>query len=146
MSLRNHNSAIPQSQIFLKSATSSPQLESFTSAIVGRFLAWSSLKSYIFLPSGVFCYWEDVKGAVAREFQIQKKIGGQKSRATVPLRQFFVFHRNKRSKNIVGCFLKSSWAEKKGIESSKTGRRRHRVAELWKSNFKSPQSQFRNFF
>jgi hypothetical protein len=31
--------AIPQSQFFLKSATSSPQLESFTSAIFGIFLA-----------------------------------------------------------------------------------------------------------
>jgi hypothetical protein len=49
--------AIPQSQFFMKSATSSPQLESFTSAIFGRFLAWSSLKLYIYLLPGVFCYW-----------------------------------------------------------------------------------------
>jgi hypothetical protein len=40
MSLRNHNSAIPQSQFFL-----SPQLESLTSAIFDIFLLpWSSLK------------------------------------------------------------------------------------------------------
>jgi hypothetical protein len=39
MLLRNRNSAIPQSQFFLKSATSSPQLESFNSAIFGIFLA-----------------------------------------------------------------------------------------------------------
>jgi hypothetical protein len=39
MLLRNHNSAIPQLQFFLKSATSSPQPESFTSAISGIFLA-----------------------------------------------------------------------------------------------------------
>jgi hypothetical protein len=39
MLLRNLNSAIPQSQFFLKSATSSPQLESFNSAIFGIFLA-----------------------------------------------------------------------------------------------------------
>jgi hypothetical protein len=37
--LRNRNSAIPQSQFFLKSATSIPQLESFNSAIFGTFLA-----------------------------------------------------------------------------------------------------------
>jgi hypothetical protein len=39
MLLRNRNSAISQSQFFLKPATSSPQLESFTSAIFGIFLA-----------------------------------------------------------------------------------------------------------
>jgi hypothetical protein len=37
--LRNRNSAIPQSQFFPKSATSSPQLETFTSAIFGIFSA-----------------------------------------------------------------------------------------------------------
>jgi hypothetical protein len=43
MLLRNRNSAIPQSQLFLKSATSSQQLESFiTSAIFGIFLAVES--------------------------------------------------------------------------------------------------------
>jgi hypothetical protein len=46
MLLRNRNSAIPQLQFFLKPAMSSPQLESFTSAIFGIFLAyfwpWSS--------------------------------------------------------------------------------------------------------
>jgi hypothetical protein len=36
---RNRNSAIPQPQFFPKSATSSPQLESYTSAIFGIFLA-----------------------------------------------------------------------------------------------------------
>jgi hypothetical protein len=35
---------------------------------------------------------------------IQKKIGGKKSRTTVPIRQVFVFQKNKRFKNIVGCF------------------------------------------
>ncbi len=42
MLLRNRNSAIPQSQFYLKSATSSPQLESFNSAIFGIFLAVES--------------------------------------------------------------------------------------------------------
>jgi hypothetical protein len=37
MLLRNCNSAIPQSQFFLMFATSSPQLESFISAIFGTF-------------------------------------------------------------------------------------------------------------
>jgi hypothetical protein len=37
--LRNRNSAIPQSQFFLMSATSSPQLESFISATFVIFLA-----------------------------------------------------------------------------------------------------------
>jgi hypothetical protein len=39
MLLCNRNSTIPQLQYFLKSATSSPQLESLTSAIFGMFLA-----------------------------------------------------------------------------------------------------------
>ncbi len=39
MLLRNRNSAIPQLQFFLKSVTSSPQLELFTSAIFGIFSA-----------------------------------------------------------------------------------------------------------
>ena len=42
MLLRNRNSAIPQSQFFLMSATSSPQLESFISAIFGTFWAAKS--------------------------------------------------------------------------------------------------------
>jgi hypothetical protein len=42
MLLRNCNSAIPQLQFFLMSATSSPQLESFISAIFGIFLAVES--------------------------------------------------------------------------------------------------------
>jgi hypothetical protein len=51
MLLGNHNSAIPQSQFFLKSATSSPQLESFTFAIFGIFLTlqWLEIEIiYIF--------------------------------------------------------------------------------------------------
>ncbi len=48
MLLRNRNSAIPQLQFFLKSATSSQQPESFTSAISGIFWPRSSLKLYIF--------------------------------------------------------------------------------------------------
>jgi hypothetical protein len=71
MLLRNRNSAIPQSQFFLKSAISSPQLESFNSAIFGIFLA---------VESG------EIHG---------EKIGGQKSHATVPLRQVFAFWRNR---------------------------------------------------
>jgi hypothetical protein len=39
MLLRNRNSEIPQSQFFLKSATSSPQFVSFTSAVSCIFLA-----------------------------------------------------------------------------------------------------------
>ncbi len=50
------------------------------------------------------------------------------------------------SKNIFGWFLKPSWAEEKGLESSSTGRRLRRVTELRSLNFKGPQSQFRNFF
>jgi hypothetical protein len=34
----------------------------------------------------------------------------------------------------------------KGLQSSRTGRRLWRVAELRKKNFEGPQSQFRNFF
>ncbi len=63
MLLRKCNSAIPQSQFFLKSATLNPQLESFTSAIFGIFLA---RESSLFM---------------------NKLIGGKISRTTVPLRQ-----------------------------------------------------------
>jgi hypothetical protein len=41
MLLRNHNSAIPQSQFFLMSATSSPQLESFFPQFSAYFLPWN---------------------------------------------------------------------------------------------------------
>ncbi len=54
---------------FQKSATSSPQLESFTSAIFGIFWAVEYLEMKYFLPTGVFLYWEDFKGAVARDFR-----------------------------------------------------------------------------
>jgi hypothetical protein len=38
MLLRNRNSAIPQPQFFLMSATSSPQIERFITAVFGIFL------------------------------------------------------------------------------------------------------------
>jgi hypothetical protein len=62
---------VPQSQlrnsaiaIFLKSATSSPQLESFTSAIFGGFLAFSSLKlgTYFFYRQVFFAIERILKG------------------------------------------------------------------------------------
>jgi hypothetical protein len=71
MLLRNFNSAIPQSQLILKSATLNPQLESFTSVIFGIFLARESS-------------------------QFKKKIEVRKFCATVPLRKFFVFQRNRQ--------------------------------------------------
>ncbi len=49
-------------------------------------------------------------------------------------------------KKIFFGFLKPSWAKEKGLESSGTGRRLHKVAELRKSNFEGLQSQLRNFF
>ncbi len=86
------------------------------SADFWRRVAWN----YIFLPPGVFCYWEDFKGTVARDFCLlltcknystqgcefetefkkkrvpygvdSEKNGGQKSCATVPLRQVFGIH------------------------------------------------------
>jgi hypothetical protein len=60
MLLHNRNSAIPQSQFFLKSATSNPQLESFTSTISGIFLATEYLKiihfyrQVFFATQGIF--------------------------------------------------------------------------------------------
>ncbi len=122
MLLRNRNSAIPQTQFVFESAISSPQLQSFTSAIFGAFLA---VKSDRFM---------------------KKKIWGKKFHATVPLRQFFVSRETDSSVNIFGWFLNPSWAEEKGLESSGTGRRLLKVAELRKSNFEGPQLQFRNFF
>jgi hypothetical protein len=71
MFLHNRNSAFPQSQIFLMSATSSPQLESFISAIFGILMAMESTR-------------------------FKKKIGGKKSCVTVPLRQVFGFQRNRQ--------------------------------------------------
>jgi hypothetical protein len=50
------------------------------------------------------------------------------------------------SKIVFGWFLKTSWADEKGQESSWIGRRQQRVAELRKSNFEVSQSQFLNFF
>ncbi len=61
---------------------------------------------------------------------IQKKFGDHKSCATVPLKQVLFSRETNDSKNIVGCFLKPSWAEEKGLENSETGRRRHGVAEV----------------
>ncbi len=46
MLLRKCNSAIPQSQCFLKSATLNPQLESFTSAIFGLIWPWNPVYSW----------------------------------------------------------------------------------------------------
>jgi hypothetical protein len=76
MLFRNRNSAIPQSQFFQKSATSSPQLESFNSEIFGTFSA---------VESGRF---------------MGEKIRGKKSHATVPLRQVSVSRETEDSKNI----------------------------------------------
>ncbi len=39
------------------------------------------------------------------------------------------------SEKIGGQKSRASWAEEKGLESSETGRRRQKVAELRKSNF-----------
>jgi hypothetical protein len=47
----------------------------------------------------------------------------------------------------IGCFIKHPELRKRDCtESRETGRRLHRVAELRKSKFEGPQSQFRNFF
>jgi hypothetical protein len=47
---------------------------------------------------------------------------------------------------VLKIFLKPSWAEEQGLESSGIGRRLRKVAELRKTNFEGPQSQFHNFF
>jgi hypothetical protein len=60
--------------------------------------------------------------------------------------KFLVSRETGNSKNIVGLFLNPSWAEEKGLESSRNSRRLQKVAELRKSKFEGPQSQFRNFF
>jgi hypothetical protein len=77
MLLRNRNSAIPQLQYFLMSATSSPQLQVRNlRASFPQFLAY-------------FWSWNPVG-------VLEKKIGGNKSCATVPLRQVFGFQRNRQ--------------------------------------------------
>ncbi len=59
---------------------------------------------------------------------------------------FLVSIETNDSINIFGLFLKPSWAEKKGLESSRACLRLRRVAELQKTIFEDPQSQFHNFF
>jgi hypothetical protein len=66
--------AIPQSQFFPKSATSSPQLEPSLPQFSEYFWPWSSLELYIFLPPGFFCYREDFKGTVAGDFRESSSI------------------------------------------------------------------------
>jgi hypothetical protein len=80
MLLRNRNSAIPQSQFFFNSATLNPQLESFTSAIFGIFLA---------MESGLI---------------MNKKIGGKKSRATILFRQILFPEKQKVLKIVLVDF------------------------------------------
>jgi hypothetical protein len=77
MLLRNQNSAIPQSQFFLKSATLSQQLGSLNSA------TWElTFRNFWHIfDRGI----RSIHG---------KKIGGQKSRAG-PVRQVFGFQRNR---------------------------------------------------
>jgi hypothetical protein len=58
--------------------------------------------------------------------------------------KFLVSRATDSSTNISGCFFKQSRAEEKGLESSGTGRRLRKVAELQKSNFEDLQSLFRN--
>jgi hypothetical protein len=60
--LRNHNSAIPQSQFFLKSTTWEFHFRNFRH-IFGRGVTGN----INFLPPSVFCYSEDFKGTVARD-------------------------------------------------------------------------------
>jgi hypothetical protein len=72
--------AIPQSQFLLKSATLNQQLESFTFAIFGIFLAMES------------------------DLFMNKKIGGKKSRATVPFRQVLFPGKQKALKIILVDF------------------------------------------
>jgi hypothetical protein len=102
MMLRNHNSAIPQSQFFLKSATSSPQLEGFTSAISDIFLAAEWLvDKYLFFPQDFrpqFISWTLPVCGYESGIRLihEKKIGGKKSHATVPLKQVFSFHTNRQ--------------------------------------------------
>ncbi len=124
--LCNSKEALPQSQFrnFLKNVAPQPQLRNSAIAIFSevrnsralfpqfsadfwRGVAWN----YIFFYRQVFFAVERIlKGQQHKIFRF-RKIGGQKSLATFPLRQFFVFHRNKCSKNITGCNLKPSWAE-----------------------------------
>ncbi len=59
-------------------------------------------------------------------FDSWKKIGGKKS---VPLRQVFGFQRNSQFKKMFGWFVKPSWAQEKGLESSRTGSRLRRVED-----------------
>jgi hypothetical protein len=59
-----------------------------------------------------FCNFWHIFGRGTRSGFI-KKIGGKKSRATVPLGKFSVSRETDSSKNIFGWFLKPSWAEER---------------------------------
>ncbi len=92
MLLRNRNSAIPQSQFFLKSATSSPQLESFNSAIFSTF-------------------------SVVEFGQYIGKNQRSKISCYCPFKEkFSVSRETEDSKNIFFLLLKPAWAEEKGQE------------------------------
>jgi hypothetical protein len=78
MLLRNRNTAIPQSQFFFKSTTLNPQVESFTSAIFGIFLA---KESSLFMNT---------------------KIGGNKISCNCPFQESFVSRETNSSKNNFG--------------------------------------------
>jgi hypothetical protein len=74
MLIRNRNFAIPQSQIFLKSATSSPQLESFVSAIFDIFSAVEQQETICFFATRCFLLLRGFEGTVARDFWPKKYV------------------------------------------------------------------------
>ncbi len=59
------------------------------------------------------------------------------------LGKFLVSRETDSLKNILGWFLKPSWAEEKGLKAAELV---GDCGELRKSNFDGLQSQFRNFF
>jgi hypothetical protein len=69
MLIRYRNSAIPQSQFFLKSATSSPQLECFIYCNFQHIFGREVARNYIFFTTRCFLLLRVFKGTVARDFR-----------------------------------------------------------------------------
>jgi hypothetical protein len=110
-------SAIPQSQ----SATSSLQLESFTSSILSYFWSCCGIR-------------------LIHEKKSEKKI-----LCYCPFNTSFWFPEKQTVVKILLVDFKIILSWGKGIESSSAGKRLRKISELRKSNFEGPQSQFCNF-
>jgi hypothetical protein len=144
---RNLKETLPKSQFrnFLKkccSSTATPQLQLRNSAIA----IFSDVRNFKSTTWELhFRNFRHIFGHKIRPEFVKKK-SEVKNLVQLSLSgKFFISRETDSSKNIFNWFLKPSWAEEKVPESCRIGRRLRIVAELRKSKFEGPQSQFRNF-